>query len=105
MSLSNGMVGAQHSVQQITWLKEDGSPYNLTGATITARIRDQQSGVSRASDGVFSLITPTSGIFSWAYGALDVANPGTFRVQFVASYSDSKNDKTYTANWSVEEAL
>jgi len=105
MALAHGVVGARHSAQQITWLKNDGSVYDLTGATITARIRDMRTGISRAADGAFALVTAASGIFSWTYGANDVASAGTFKVQFIATYSGSQNDKTYTANWSVEEAL
>jgi len=105
MALAHGVVGARHSAQQITWKKDDGTAYNLTGATITARIRDQRTGNTRAADGTFALVTAASGIFSWTYGTNDVAAPGRFDAQFKASYSDSKDDLTFVAEWIVDEAI
>lgn len=105
MGLAKGVQGARHSAQQITWKKEDGTAYDLTGATITARIRDKVSGEVRDADGTLALVTAASGIFSWSYGALDVGRAGKFEVQFVASYSDSNADKTFLADWDVEAAL
>lgn len=105
MSLSNAVQGARHSGQQVTWSKSDGSAYDLTGATITARLRNKETGAVIDSDGAFTLVTPASGIFNWAYGANDVANAGKFEVQFKAAYSDSKYDKTFSADWEVEGAL
>jgi hypothetical protein len=105
MALAKGVAGARHSAQQITWKKDDGAAYDLTGATITARIRDKVNGETRNADGTFALVTAASGIFSWSYGALDVARPGKFEVQFIASYGDGKSDKTYLADWDVEQGL
>jgi hypothetical protein len=109
MTLSSGVVGARHTAQRITWYKENSTTgYDLTGATITARIQDR-NGIGRAADGVF---TPDAdqvtnpGVFTWAYGALDVGTAGDdYHVQFIASYVDSKNDKTFIADWKVVEAL
>lgn len=105
MALSNAVQGARHSGQSITWKKSDGTAYDLTGATITARIRNQRTGEARDADGSFSLTTPASGIFAWAYGATDVQYPGRFDVQFKAAYSDSKHDLTFSAEWEVEGAI
>jgi len=108
MTLSAGIVGARHTAQRITWMQEGGTTgYVLTGATITARIQDR-NGIGRAADGVF---TPdpdqvtNPGVFTWAYGVLDVGTAGIFQVQFIATYVDAKNDKTYHAEWKVDEAL
>jgi len=105
MALSKAVKGARHSPQQITWKKSDGTAYDLTGATITARLRNKSTGQTRAADGTFTIITAASGIFNWAYGANDVSEAGNFNVQFIASYSDSKSDKTFTEEWIVEDAI
>ncbi len=106
MALANGVVGARHSAQRITWMKDDGAPYDLTGAILTARLLDKAG--ARNADGVFA-VDPNQaanpGVFTWSYGALDVGTPGIFKVQFIATYADSKNDKTFTAYWTVEEAI
>ncbi len=105
MSLSKAIKGAKHSPQQITWKKSDGTAYDLTGATITARIKNKSTGQARAADGTFTIVTAASGIFNWAYGTNDVSEAGKFDVQIIASYSDSKNDKTFTEEWIVEDAI
>jgi hypothetical protein len=51
MALSNAVEGATHTAQQITWVDGDGDPLNLTGATITARIKDLDTGEARAATG------------------------------------------------------
>lgn len=105
MALSKGVKGARHSSQRITWKKEDGTAYDLTGATITARLRNKATGQARAADGTFAIVTAASGIFDWTYGANDVSETGKFDVQFLASYSDSKSDKTFLEEWIVEDAI
>jgi len=107
MTLSNGIVGARHTAQRITWLQEDGTAYVLTGATITGRLQDR-NGIGRAVDGVFTVDpdqVTNPGVFTWAYGAIDVGTAGTFQVQFIATYVDAKNDKTYHTIWQVDEAI
>lgn len=104
MALANAVQGARLSGQQVTWLKSDGTAYDLTGKTVTARLRNKETGATIDSDGTFSLVTPASGIFNWAYGANDVATAGRFEVQFKAT-SGGQFDKTFTADWEVEAAL
>ena len=107
MTLSTGVVGARHTAQRITWLQEDGTPYILTGATITGRIQNS-TGAGRPADGIFTVDPDQAtnpGVFTWAYGVIDVSTAGTFQVQFIASYADTKNDKTYHAEWQVDEAI
>jgi hypothetical protein len=52
-----------------------------------------------------TITDPTSGRFTWKYGDEDTATPGTFHVQFTASYPDGLNDKTLVEKWVVERAL
>jgi len=104
MSLSNAVQGATHTAQQITWVDGDGDPLNLTGATITARIKDLDTGEARAATGTLSVLDAEAGLFSWAYSTADVATAGAFNVQFVATFG-AADDKTLAELWVVEVAL
>ena len=107
MALSSGVVGARHLAQQITWTDEDGTVLDLTSATITGVKRNTGDNTSLALDGTLALVTATSGIFSWTYGAVDVGAAGKFEVQFTATYTGGATDleRTLVHNWEVIEAL
>ena len=104
MALSNAIQGATHTPQRITWADGDGDPLNLTGATITARLLDLATGQARAVTGALEVLDAEAGLFSWVYGAEDVATAGAFNVQFVATFG-ALNDKTLAELWEVEPAL
>lgn len=97
--------GARRRGKLLTWKDEDGTPVDLTGAIITAIIINQRSGVAVASDGTFTLVTPLSGIFTWAFGVQDVATAGDYRVQFTATYADSRVERTFADTWVLYPAL
>jgi hypothetical protein len=103
MALSNAVEGATHTAQQITWVDGDGDPLNLTGATITARIKDLDTGEARAATGTME-VDAEAGLFSWVYSTADVATAGAFNVQFVATFG-AANDKTLAELWEVEAAI
>lgn len=103
MALAPAVQGARYTAQQITWTDTNGTAKNLTGATITARLRDEY-GNERAADGTFALVTAASGIFSWTYGAGDVGIPGWYTVQFKADYG-TNYDLSLPQQWRVYEAL
>lgn len=106
MALSDGIVGARHTSQQITWKDESGAAVDLTGATITGFKRANSDGVTVAIDGTFELVDlGANGVFTWAYGAVDVGTAGNFEVQLVATYGDSTKDKTLVTDWKVHEGL
>lgn len=105
MALSNAVQGARHTAQQITWTDADGDPQDLTGATITGRILDLYTGTARAIDGTLTATSPAAGVFTWTYGTTDVATAGEHKVQFIATYADTFNDKTLTERWDVEPAI
>jgi hypothetical protein len=104
MALSNAVQGATHTAQQITWVDGDGDPLNLTGATITARIKDLDTGEARAATGTLSVLDAEAGLFSWVYSTADVATAGAYHVQFVATFG-AANDKTLAELWEVEAAI
>src|SRR6266496_2850121 len=102
MALQQGIVGSRHTGQQVTWTRTDGTPQDLTGATLTGTIREVSSGVSRAIAGALTVspTNPAGGIFTWGYAAADLV-AGVYEVQFIATYADTLADKTEPESWTV----
>lgn len=105
MALANAVQAARHTAQVVTWLDGDGDAQILTAATLTGRIRNRKTGIERAVDGTLAVTDGANGVFTWTYGAADVADEGVFDVQFVATYADTQNDKTLIEKWIVHEAI
>lgn len=106
MALRKAIQGARHTGQRIKWNREDGTPVDLTGATISARIRNIETGSSVDSDGEFSLVqTPKMNEFNWAYGVTDVDTAGLFIAQFTALFQDTKLETSFLESWEVVEAI
>ncbi len=106
MALAAAVQGALRPEQQITWTDADGDAVDLTGATITARIRNLLSGVTVNSTGSFTVVDAANGIFIWSYSSADVATAGQFAVQFTASYGTPPTpERTIAQSWIVHEAV
>ena len=105
MALSNAVQGATHTAQRLTWVDGDGDPLNLTGATVTGRLLDLATGTARAITGTLQVLDGEAGLFSWDYGAADVATAGAFNAQFVATFGGGESDKTLAELWLVEAAI
>lgn len=103
MSLPRAIEGARHTGQEITWTKEDDSAHDLTDATVTGTIEDED-GDTTAITGTLTVTDAANGVFTWAYSAADVGTVGRFMVQFKATYS-STYDLSYPEPWVVEPAL
>ena len=104
MALAPAVQHARKRLQTITWKDDDGSAIDLTGATITGII--ERAGVQTTITGTFALVTAANGIFSWTFSAADVAQAGTFFVQFRAKYSsDNKSEISYRTQWRVLPAF
>lgn len=103
MALQKAVQGARYTGQEITWSRADGAAQNLVGASLTGTIVNQLTGESRAITGTLAVGTAASGVFSWAYSAADVAEPGDFWVQFKATYG-SDFDLSFRQYWRVEAA-
>jgi hypothetical protein len=104
MALADAVQGARHVAQQITWVDSSGDAVDLTGATVTGKIRNG-AGVVRDIDGTLTVTDDSGGVFTWAYGEDDVADDGGHEVQFIATYADTTQDKTFITSWLVREAL
>jgi hypothetical protein len=106
MALPDAVAGAKRPSVQITWTDENGVALDLSGATLTARIQDVNTGTIRTADGVFTLVDASNGVFRWDYGTTDVATAGNYRVQFNAAFgSDPTPAKTFLARWRVLAAI
>lgn len=105
MALAPMIQGALTPAQVITWTSEDGTALNLTGATITGRMRSLLSRSSRAITGTLAIVTAASGIFSWTPSAADVADADFFEVTFTATYSVSQIVKTFIVHMEVRRAV
>lgn len=100
MALSDSIQYDRKRLQTITWHDDDGNAVDLTGSTITGIV--ERNGIQTAITGVLALVTAASGIFSWARSAADVAQAGTFFVQFRAKYSSDKlSEISYRTQWRV----
>jgi hypothetical protein len=107
MALPPRPQGALRPSPLITWADEDDNPLDLTGATITARIRPMAAGsVAVASSGSFTVTDAAAGVFRWDLDADDVATVGKYRVQFTATYGSAPSPaRTFITDWQVTEAL
>lgn len=105
MALPPATQGARNTPALITWVDTDGTPKDLSGATITGRIENRVDGVDRAADGSFALVDAANGVFSWTYGVLDVGTPGNFFVQFKATFGGSAYDISHREEWDVYVAI
>lgn len=106
MALVNAVKGSTHTPEAIAWVRADGAPQDLTGATLTAEILRFGTGTARAVTGTLTPLEPrTDGVFTWRYSSGDVAESGDFRVQFTATYPDTSADVTYSAPWTVGERI
>lgn len=102
MALAQAIKNARHTGQIITFKRLDGSVVDLTGATITARIKPS-SGSVVAADGTFTLTSATEGKFSWTYGTTDVGTAGEFTVQFKATFADTTIEYSYPELFVVQD--
>jgi len=108
MALSPAIQGAKRPSQSITWTRDDSADTaeNLTGATITAEILREGELTSEDVTGSFVITNAASGVFRWDYSTADVAEPGTHRVQFTATFSETPTvAKTLIEAWTVEPSL
>lgn len=106
MALATAVKGGRRPSQTITWRREGGGVEPLTGATITGWLRGHNSRATRPIAGALVVVDGARGQFRWDYAAGDVAEAGTFDVQFTASFEGGASPaKTFVGEWAVEESL
>lgn len=105
MALADAVQGAKRPSQIITWQDSDGTALDLTGSTITARIKND-AGTVVDSDGTFTLTNATAGQFRWDYGDTDIGTAGSYIVQFTAAFGSSPTPaRTFTDSWNVKGSI
>lgn len=104
--LAYAIKGAQRPSQIITWLDADGDAVNLSGATITGKMRNVDTGATAVIAGDLTVTNGSAGEFMWDYDAADVATAGLFVVQFTAAYlSGATPGRTIISDWEVKGSL
>lgn len=102
--LPNGIEGATHSPLLITWKDGDSTAIDLSGAMITARIRNTKTRATHDSTGSLAVVNGPAGMFSWAYALGDLVK-GDYEVQFTATYEDNSYEATPLLFWKVTEYI
>ena len=106
MALAQAIQDSLRPSQIITWTRGDNTPENLTGATLTGKIRNNVTGTVRDIAGTLTVTDGANGVFTWAYHADDVADAGRFMVQFKATFGDNPSPvRTIASEWFVYEAF
>jgi hypothetical protein len=102
-SLPTAIQGALRPSLLLSWRRQGtGAPEDLTGATLSGSIINSQSGVAHAIAGQLVLVDGPGGQFRWDFAHADVATPGSYAVEFVASFAAGQTPaKTFTAGWLV----
>lgn len=73
----------------VTWQDDSGAAVNLTGATVTLRLQPlpPSTAAAFAATGAITLVTPASGIFTYAPSSADVTTAANYNAQFKAVLS------------------
>ena len=105
MPIADAVAGARRPGQQLTWLRTDGTPEDLTGATLSGVLLSLSTQETRAIAGSLLLAEAGAGVFNWEYAAADVV-AGRYRVQFTATFPGGATPaRTFQALWTVHTAL
>lgn len=89
MPISPLYVNQLHRPISVTWLDDSNTALNLSGATLTVRFAGVAGSQSFTGAGSFSVTNATAGQFTYTLASTDVATPGSWQLQFVATYSDT----------------
>lgn len=103
-ALPDAVAGSKLTPLSLTWQDEDGTVKDLSGATITARIKAVATGVASAATGTFAVTSSTGGVFTWSFSAADVQTAGNYTVQFKATVG-GLYDLSYEHDWTVKTAI
>lgn len=104
LAVAEGIIqGSTRPTLPVVFVKNDGSPVVITGATLTGKIRKQGTATSAVLAGSISVTDGPNGKAVLAYASADVAVFGMFLVQITALISG----QTYVAQFlqPIREAL
>lgn len=106
MALSAAVQNGLRPSQLIVWTDMDGAAVDLSGATLSGRIRSLTTSIVRDVTGGLTVADAAAGTFRWDYSMADVADSGEFEVQFTAAYGNSPTPaKTIVAAWAVSRSI
>jgi len=88
MALSPIYVGDLRPAMSFTWVDDNGTPVNLTGATLGVSFRPS-SGSAFAGTGTFTIVNANTGQFTYQQSAADVAAAFSGTLRFTATYAGS----------------
>ena len=75
-------------------------------ASRASRYSNRSTGTVRSIAGTLTVTDATAGVFTWTYAAGDVADVGTFDVQFNAAFGSAPTPaRTMVTPWTVGESL
>jgi hypothetical protein len=83
------VIGQTHPIWQLPWTDTDGAAVDLTGATLTATIKAVGATTSALMKNTPTVFQPNPGIVRYVVHAAEVAEPGTYDIQFVAICADT----------------
>lgn len=96
------IAGSTRSTITLTW-ERDGLALDLTGCTLSGRMKNLSTRTARAMTGTLSVTDATNGIFTWDLSAADCV-AGEYLVQFCATSSGEK-DYSEPAYLKISEAI
>lgn len=107
MTLIKLVYGTNHPTYTITWKDEANAVVDLTGATITGRLKNEATGDTYTLTGTFALVTASSGIFSYKPSSTDTTRTvsNKYSIQFTATFADSTTEKTFKSTCWIVEAI
>lgn len=90
--------GSNNTTKKIKWLQINGQPFDLTGATITATLRENKDGDVIPINGDITIVHATNGEIEWTPSVTDLGNAGAFFIQFDADFGGSVHEISFPAS-------
>lgn len=81
-------VGETHRPLSVTFLDDSNTALSLLTATLSVRFGGIGTSQSFTGAGTFLITNAASGLFTYTFASTDVATPGSWQLQFIATYGD-----------------
>jgi hypothetical protein len=90
--LSPWIIGQTHPIWALTFQDDTGAVIDITGTTLSGRIAPQlfatDIGPGVALKNLPTVVNGPTGRFNYAVAVNEVASPGMYVIQFIATYTD-----------------
>jgi hypothetical protein len=106
-SISTVAAGSERPILTIVWTHaDDTTGENLTGAALTGYIKNLTTGDVAEIQGTFAITDAAAGVFTWTPDPADVAEDGTYQVQFSAVFAGEPTPaRTAVFEWEIVESI